>query len=136
MVITITTGCEGSVTKITVESLTLMNSSDVLMATTTGFEGGFTKVTVESLTMMGSSDVVRTTFLGSIAFITKDTVKFFSLMDSSDLSITISNLCEGSVTFTATMYFLHFYLNTGELLMVWCSILYCYILRSTLCRVV
>ena len=52
------------------------------------------------------------------------TAESLILMESSDVVITIISACEGSFTFTATMYFLHFYINTGELLMVWCSILY------------
>ena len=78
------------------KSLILMDSFDVVITSTMGFEGGFTKTTVE----------------------------FFSLMNSSDVHITASTGFEGGVTFTTAMYFLHFYLNTGELLMVWCSILY------------
>jgi hypothetical protein len=84
------------ITKITVEFFSLMDSSDVHITTTTGFEGGFTKITVE----------------------------FFSLMDTPDVHITRTPGCEGSVTFTAPTYFLHFYINTGELVMVQCSILY------------
>ena len=36
-----------------------MDSSDVVRTTTTGCEGSFTKVTVKSLTLMESSDVVN-----------------------------------------------------------------------------
>ena len=66
---------------------------------------------MNSLTLMNSSDVVRTTTLGSIAFITEITVKSLTLMDSSDVYITTTTGCERSVTFTATaaIYFLHFY---------------------------
>ena len=97
--------------QVTVESLTLMDSSNVHITVTTGCEGSFTKITVESLTLMDSSDVVRTITAGCIDFITKVTAEFFSPMDSSDVHITTSVGCEGSVTFTATaaIYFLHFY---------------------------
>ena len=90
MFVKITRLCESEFTKVTVESLVLMDSSDVSITISTVCEGGFTKVTVESLTMMGRSDVHITTSVG----------------------------CEGSVTYTAAIYFLHFYINTGELLMV------------------
>ena len=89
MVRTITTGsiaCVHSFTKITVDSL--MDSFDVSIMTTTRFEGGFTNVTVESLTPT------------------------LTMMDSFDVVITTTTGCEGSVTFTAAMYFLHFYSNT------------------------
>ena len=39
VVITISGLCEDGFTKVTAESLTLMNSSDVVRMTTTGFEG-------------------------------------------------------------------------------------------------
>ena len=113
-----------------------MDSSDVFITMSILCEGGFTKITAESLTLMNSSDVHITTSVGCEGSFTKITAEFFTPMDSSDVHITIISACEGSVTFTATMYFLHFYINTGELLIVWCPILYCYILRSTLCRVV
>ena len=83
------------------------------------------KVTAaESLILMESSDVVITIISACEGSVTKVTVEFFSPMDSSDVHITTNTAFEGSVTFTAAMYFLHFYINTGELLMVWCSILY------------
>ena len=132
MVITMSTLCKGSFTK----SLILMDSSDVAITTTMGCEGSITKITPESLTLMDNFDVHISTTTGCKDSFTKITAEFFSPMDSSDVHIMTTTGCEGSVTFTATMYFLHFYINTGELLMVWCSILYCYILRSTLCRVV
>ena len=93
------------------ESLTLMVCSDVFISTTTGCEGGFiTKITGESLTLMVSSDVYITTTTGCIDFITEVTAEFFSPMDSSDVHITTNTGFEGSGTFTAAMYFLHFYL--------------------------
>ena len=49
----------------------------MVITITSGCEGGFTKVTVDSPPLMDSFDVVRTTFLESIAFITKITVEFF-----------------------------------------------------------
>ena len=94
------------------------------------------RLQLRSLTLMDSSDVQITTISACEGSVTKVTAEFFSLMDSSDVHITTSVGCEGSVTYTAAMYFLHFYINTGELLIVWCSILYCYILCSTLYRVV
>ena len=39
VVITVSGLCEDGFTKVTAESLTLMNSSDVVRMTTTGFEG-------------------------------------------------------------------------------------------------
>ena len=65
----------------TAESLILIESSDVHITTSSLCEGGFTKVTVDSLTLMDTSDVV----------------------------MTITTGFEGSVTYTAAMYFLHFY---------------------------
>ena len=94
------------------------------ITTTTGFEGSFTKIAVESHTLMDSSDVVMTITTGSIDFITEVTAEFFSLMNSSDVVRTTTIGCERGVTFSAAMYFLHFYINTGELLIVWCLILY------------
>ena len=96
MVMTISILCEGGFTKVAAESLTLMNSSDVHITSSNLCEGSFTKITVESLTLMDSFDVLITTTIG----------------------------CERGVTFSAAMYFLHFYINTGELLVVWCLILY------------
>ena len=40
------------ITKITVESITMMDTSDVMITTTSMCEGGVTKVTLESLTLM------------------------------------------------------------------------------------
>ena len=73
-------------------------------------EGSFTKVTVEFFSLMNSSDVVITTTTGYIDFITEVTAEFFSPMDSSDVHIMTATGFEGSGTFTAAMYFLHFYL--------------------------
>ena len=86
-----------------------MYSSDVSITTAIARECSFTKITVDSLTLMDNFDVVRTSTTGCIDFITEVTVEFFSPMDSSDVHITTSVGCEGSVTFTAAMYFLHFY---------------------------
>ena len=85
-----------------------MYSSDVSITTAIGCECSFTKITVDSLTLMDNFDVVRTSTTGCIDFITEVTVEFFSPMDSSDVHITTSVGCEGSVTFTATMYFFAF----------------------------
>ena len=101
-----------------------MHSSDVVITITTTCEGSFTKITVESLTLMESSDVSITMTTGCIDFITEVTAEFFSPMDTSDVHIKTNTGFEGSGTFTAAMYFLHFYINTGELLIVWCLILY------------
>ena len=108
----------------TAESLILIESSDVHITTSSLCEGGFTKVTVEFFTLMDSSDVHISTTTGCIDFITEVTAEFFSPMDSSDVVITTNTAFEGSGTFTAAMYFLHFYINTGEVLIVWCLILY------------
>ena len=75
------TVCEDFTTSVTVESLTLMDSSDVPITTSIGCIGGFTKVTVESLT----------------------------LMDSSDVIIKTSTLCEGGFTKVTAMCFLGFW---------------------------
>ena len=53
--------CEDSTTSVAVESLTLMDSSDVYITIISTCEGGFTKITVDSLTLMVSSDVIITT---------------------------------------------------------------------------
>ena len=109
--ITTNTVCESAFTKIAAESHTLMDSSDVVRTMSTLCEGSFTKVTVEFFSLMNSSDVVITTTTGCIDFITEVTAEFFSPMDSSDVHITTTTGCERSVTFTATaaIYFLHFY---------------------------
>ena len=94
------------------------------ITTAIGRECSFTKITVDSLTLMDNFDVVRTSTTGCIDFITEVTAEFFSPMDTSDVHIKTNTGFEGSGTFTAAMYFLHFYINTGELLIVWCLILY------------
>ena len=69
-------------------------------------KGSFTK----SLILMESFDVAITTTMGCEGSVTKITAESLTLMDSSDVHITTSVACEGSFTFTAAMYFLHFYL--------------------------
>ena len=54
---------------------------------------------------MDSSDVVRTTTTGCEGSFTKVTVKSLTLMESSDVVMTTTT----GVTYTAAMYFLHFY---------------------------
>ena len=101
-----------------------MYSSDVSITTAIARECSFTKITVDSLTLMDNFDVHISTTTGCIDFITEVTAEFFSPMDTSDVHIKTNTGFEGSGTFTAAMYFLHFYINTGELLIVWCLILY------------
>jgi hypothetical protein len=85
-----------------------MDSSDVSITTAIGCECSFTKITVDSLTLMDNFDVVRTSTTGCIDFITEVTVEFFSPMDSSDVHIMTATGFEGSGTFTAAMYFFAF----------------------------